>query len=99
MIDESYLQKKDKYSAFLSGNNGHVIITDTQNPDKETLLIIKDSYSHSLAPFLLEHYNIELIDPRYYIGSIEDYILENGIENVLFLMGLDTLASANLSIR
>ena len=99
VIDESYLQKKDKYSAFLSGNNGHVIITDTQNPNKETLLIIKDSYSHSLAPFLLEHYNIELIDPRYYIGSIEDYIFENGIENALFLMGLDTLASANLSIR
>lgn len=99
VIDESYLSKKDKYSAFLSGNNGHVIITDTQNTDKETLVIIKDSYSHSLAPFLLEHYNIELIDPRYYIGSIEEYVLESEAKNVLFLIGLDTLASANLSIR
>ena len=36
VIDESYLSKKDKYSAFLSGNNGHVIIKDTQNTDTDT---------------------------------------------------------------
>ena len=71
----------------------------TQNKNKETLLIIKDSFAHSLAPYLIEHYNLELIDPRYYVGSIEEYILENEIENVLFLFGLDTLASANISIR
>lgn len=99
LYDTSYLSKKDKYSAFLSGNNAHVKIVDTQNPDKETLLLIKDSFSHSLAPYLIEHYNLELIDPRYYIGSIEEYILENDIKNVLFIFGLDTLASANISIR
>ena len=99
ILDRDYLAKKDKYSAFLSGNNAHVKIVDTQGESKETLLIIKDSFSHSLVPYLIEHYNIELIDPRYYKGSIEDYIIENDIKNVLFLFGLDTLASANLSIR
>ena len=99
LYDTFYLAKKDKYSTFLSGNNAHVKIYDTQNQEKETLLIIKDSFSHSLAPYLCEHYNIELIDPRYYNGSIEDYIRENNIKNVLFLFGLDTLASANLIIR
>lgn len=99
LYDRSYLEKKDKYSTFLSGNNAHVKIYDTQNLSKETLLIIKDSYSHSLAPYLCEHYNIELIDPRYYSGSIEEYVKENNIKNVLFLFGLDTLASANLTIR
>lgn len=99
LYDDSYLTKKDKYSVFLSGNNAHVKIYDTQGEDKPTLLLIKDSYSHSLVPYLCEHYNIELIDPRYYTGSIEDYILENDIDRVLFLFGLDTLASANLSIR
>ena len=99
LYDTSYLSKKDKYSVFLSGNNAHVKIIDTQSESKETLLLIKDSFSHSLAPYLLEHYNLELIDPRYYIGSIEEYILENDIKNVLFIFGLDTLASANISIR
>ena len=99
LYDTSYLAKKDKYSVFLSGNNAHVKIVDTQNADKKTLLIVKDSFSHSLVPYLVEHYNIELIDPRYFAGSIENYITENNIENVLFLFGIDTLASANLSIR
>lgn len=97
--DKSYLDVKDKYSTFLSGNNAHVKIYDNESESKETLLIIKDSYSHSLAPLLAEHYNLELIDPRYYTGSISEYIEENDIKNVLFLFGLDTLASANISIR
>ena len=99
LYDLSYLEKKDKYSTFLSGNNAHVKIYDTKDTEKERLLIIKDSFSHSLAPYLCEHYNLELIDPRYYNGSIEDYINENNIKNVLFIFGIDTLASANLVIR
>lgn len=99
LYDTSYLNKKDKYSTFLSGNNAHVKIYDTEDNTKETLLIIKDSFSHSLAPYLIEHYNLELIDPRYFNGSIESYISENNIKNVLFLFGLDTLSSANLVIR
>lgn len=99
ILDRDYLEKKDKYSVFLSGNNAHVKIVDTEDTSKETLLIIKDSFSHAIAPFFLYHYNVELIDPRYYIGSIEDYIVENEIKNVVFLFGLDTLASANLSIK
>lgn len=99
LYDETYLEKKDKYSTFLSGNNAHVKIYDMESNNKETLLIIKDSFSHSLAPYLCEHYNIELIDPRYFSGSIEDYIKENNINNVLFIFGIDTLASANLIIR
>lgn len=99
LYDFSYLEKKDKYSVFLSGNNAHVIIYDTQDTAKETLLLIKDSFSHSLAPYLCEHYNLELIDPRYYRGSIEEYIKENNIKKVIFLFGIDTLASSNIIIR
>ncbi len=99
VYDTNYLAKKDKYSVFLSGNNAHVKIYDTADTSKETLLIIKDSFSHSLAPYLIEHYNLELIDPRYFTGPVEEYILQNNIENVLFLFGIDTLASAELSIR
>ena len=98
LYDLSYLNQKDKYSTFLSGNNAHVKIVDTKT-EKETLLIIKDSYAHALAPYLCKHYNLEIFDPRYYTGSISSYIEENEIKNVLFLFGLDTLATAKLSIR
>ena len=99
LYDISYINRKDKYGTFLSGNNAHVRIEDTMSNEKETILIVKDSFSHSLAPYLCEHYNIELIDPRYFNGSIEEYIEENNIKTVLFLFGLDTLALAELVIR
>lgn len=99
IYDASYLDRKDKYATFLSGNNAHVRITLASGEKRETLLIVKDSYAHSLAPYLAEHYDLELIDPRYFTGSIESCITENGITDVLFLFGLDTLASANISIR
>lgn len=97
--DTSYLEKKDKYSTFLSGNNAHVRITKSDGEERETLLIIKDSYAHSLAPYLAEHYDLEIIDPRYFTDSIEAYAREHDIKLVLSLLGLDTLASANISIR
>ncbi len=99
LYDDSYLNIKDKYGTFLSGNNAHVKIYDTENAKKETLLLIKDSFSHALAPFLCEHYNLELIDPRYYNASIEEYIKQNNIKYVLFLFGIDTLASGNIVMR
>ena len=97
--DFSYLEKKDKYSLFISGNNAHVSVCDTESEDKEKLLLVKDSFSHALVPYLTQHFDIELIDLRYYTDSLSDFIEENGIQNVLFIYGLDTLASADVKIR
>lgn len=104
MYDLSYLDTKDKYSTFLSGNNAHVSITlrsgeGEGSESREKLLVIKDSYAHSLAPYLAEHYDLELVDPRYYTSSIEALAIDLCIDKALFLFGLDTLASANISIR
>lgn len=95
--DRSYLEKKDKYAAFLSSNNAHMRIRDTQNPDKPTLLLIKDSFAHSVVPFLAQHYNLEILDLRYYRASTVSAFLEkNQVDGVLILCGLDSLATSNL---
>lgn len=99
LYDTSYLAIKDKYSVFLGGNHAHIKITDTVSCDKPTLVLIKDSFSHSLAPYLVHHFNLELIDPRYFNGSIVNYLTENDFKNILFIFGLETLASSNIAIR
>ena len=100
LYDLSYLQKKDKYSVFLGGNSAQVRIKSNESgtEKKDTLLIVKDSFSHSLALYLIAHFDIELIDPRYFHGSIEKYVTEHNIENVLFIFGIDTLATAEFRI-
>lgn len=97
--DMSYLEKKDKYSLFLSGNNAHVRVYDKVNTGKEKLLLVKDSFSHALVPFLAQHYDLEIIDMRYYTDSLSKFIETNDIKNVLFIYGLDTLATSSMSIR
>ena len=92
--DRSYLDTKDKYSALIGGNNGHVRITDTRYPDKPTLLIIKDSFAHAMIPYLAQNFNLEILDLRYWRGSVSDLASEVGVDRVLILMGLDSLASA-----
>lgn len=91
-----FLDVKDKYSTFL-GQNVPRIDIDSEIPqenDKGSLLIIKDSYAHSLIPFLTKNYShITVLDLRYInsdlsnIGvSLKDY------ENVLFMYNVITFS-------
>lgn len=86
LYNDTYLNKKDKYSYFLDNNHPLIKITNNNIHDGSNLLIIKDSYANSLIPFLANDYEkIYVIDPRYYSASISEYIEDNNIENVLFI--------------
>lgn len=86
IYDLSYADQKDKYSLFLGGNYPACIIRNDQNPDGERLLLIKDSFSNSLVPFLAQHFSeIHLIDPRYYMLPMSEYTQQNDIDRVLVL--------------
>lgn len=86
----SYLDEKDKYSAFLGGNAAR---TDVASSDgsREKLLVVKDSFFHSLAPFFAEKYDLVMIDLRYFTGSVAMVCKDEGIENVLILLNAETI--------
>ena len=104
MYDRSYLDKKDKYSAFIGGNNARVRIYPSESSslsgERETLLLIKDSFGHSAAPFLAAHFDLEIIDLRYYkplVGnpSVLDLAEEIGADRVLILYNMDSLLTSD----
>ena len=98
IYNEKYLQEKDKYSYFLNSNNAKVVIK-TANTNGRKLLVIKDSYAHIMAQFLVQNFEeVHLIDPRYYKAQISEYIEENDIDDVLFLYSLSNLAT-DLGLR
>ena len=85
LYDESKLEVKDKYSMFLGGNQPLCVI-ENENSDGGKLLVIRDSYSDSLAPFLgLDYSEVHLWDLRYNRMSLKNYIAQNGIDQVLVL--------------
>ena len=79
------LAVKDKYAYFLGGNQPLCVI---QNPDAPNgkLLVIRDSYADSLAPFLAEEFQeVHLFDLRYNNTPLTKYVEDNGIDQVLVL--------------
>lgn len=85
---EDWLSKKDQYSMFLGGNQPLGVIY-TGRDELPKLLVIRDSYFDSMAPFLTAHYSqIHMIDFRYNRADVEQYRKEHGIEEVLICYSL-----------
>lgn len=83
-----FLDQKDKYSYFMGGNQPLAIIK-TEHTDAPSILVVRDSYSDSLAPFLTENFSeIHLLDLRYYNAGVSRYVEENDIDSVLALYSL-----------
>ena len=83
MYVEAFLEGKDKYKFFYGGNTP-LLTVETGNDDAPSLLILRDSYTDAMSPFLTAHFSkIHIIDLRYYKTSLRAYIEENGIDNIL----------------
>ena len=79
------LETKDKYAYFLGGNQPLCVIRNPDAPNGR-LLVIRDSYSDSLAPFLAEEFReVHLFDLRYNNMSLKQYVEDNEIDQVLVL--------------
>lgn len=98
LYDLSYLDTKDKYSAFLGGNQPLCAIRNKTGAGK--LLLIRDSYSDALAPFLATRFEeVHLMDLRYYRASAAKYVEENGIDQVAVVYSIPNfITDRNLAL-
>ena len=80
---DSFLREKDKYASFLGGNTPLYIVRNPDAAADKKLLVVRDSYSDSLAPFLSQYFSeIHLLDLRYYRTPVAQYALENGMDQI-----------------
>lgn len=85
LYEKRFLNKKDKYSAFLNGNHAFIEI-ETEHKNGKGVVVIKDSYANCFIPFLTGHYEkIYVVDFRYYRGSLENILKEYKAEDILVL--------------
>ena len=86
---QEQLEVKNKYAYFLGGNQPLCVIRSRSDGPK--ILVIRDSYTDCLAPFLAERFGeVHLFDLRYNRLSPGDYIRETGIDMVLILYSVET---------
>lgn len=87
-----FLEQKDKYSSFTGSNVPIIEITTNVDNDK-SLLIIKDSYAHSLVPFLSKHYSkITMLDMRYINTDVQNFVKVGDYSQVLFMYNVITFS-------
>lgn len=80
----NYLDKKDKYNTFL-GQNEPCVSIKTNVANQKKLLIIKDSYAHSMVQFYMYHYSdITLVDLRY-VNKLSNYVSVDNYDQILFV--------------
>ncbi len=80
---DSFLAEKDQYSSFLGGNAPLYIVRNPQAASAQKLLVVRDSYGDSLAPFLSQAFSeVHLLDLRYNRTSVAQYAAENQIDAV-----------------
>lgn len=96
LYDMSKLNTTDQYSVFLGGNHARVDIT--LGKDRPKMLIIRDSFADSLAPFLAIHYDLTLMDLRYYADSVQQLTKQESFDCALIIESIAEFSSAkNLS--
>ena len=82
----------DKYPIFIDGNHAYTEITN-KNAKNGTIIVVKDSFSHCMAPFLAENYKkVILVDMRYNSLDITALAQREKPEQVLVLYGIDNFA-------
>ena len=99
MYFPEYLEQKDKYSYFTGTNESYEKII-TRADTHRKLLIFKDSYAHSLVPFLTRDYGeIDLVDLRYVNIPIDALIDISDYQDVLFLYSADVFMNTKITAK
>ena len=91
LYDTDKLRVYDKYAMFLHGNNGLSRIT---GDGTGKILVLKDSFANSFAPYLTANYAaIDILDFRNYNYGLDKLIADNGYDAILVLYSFDSFKS------
>lgn len=95
LINPLKFNTRDKYAAFLNGNNGYSVI---EGNGQGSILVVKDSYANSFIPYLTENYaKIGVVDFRNFKYGLDSTIEKEGYDQILILYNFQTfIADTNL---
>lgn len=90
-------KKSSLYSAFIGGDNPFTEIHNTALSDGSSCVVVKESFGNAFVPFLVSHYEtVYVVDYRYYNGELCDFVLENDVDDVIFINNMSATRSNNL---
>lgn len=93
MINTEKFGTRNKYAAFLDGNNGYSVI---EGNGEGSILVLKDSYANCFVPFLTANYEkIGVVDLRNFSYGLDSTIESEGYDQILILYNFQTFIADN----
>lgn len=69
-----------------SGGDRALLKIETDHRIGRKVLIVKDSFGNAFVPYMANHFDeVYVVDPRYYVRSLDKLVKENGITDVIVL--------------
>ncbi len=89
IYDYKKFKTRDKYAAFLYGNNDLTIITNKASVDKENksrILVFKDSFGNSFVPYLTYSYDeVYVLDLRFNSNKVSEIMGKYEFDDILIM--------------
>ena len=102
LYNPKWLSKKDHYSIFLDGTHDVVTITRKDGVARPTLLLIKDSFANSVAPFLAQHFDLVLLNlssTRRDFTDLSSLAQDYDADRVLLIYSIENMITADKLCR
>lgn len=99
LYQQEKFNTRDKYSAFLYGNNGLTVIKSDNNLNRQEgktsrLLLLKDSYSNCMVPFLTYSYDeLYVVDLRGLGQRVSEMVKQIEFDDVWLLYNYESFES------
>ena len=94
--DSYYSAAGSKYNCFIAGDNPLSKIHNPNVTNGESIVIVKESYGNAFVPFLVDSYEyVYVIDYRKWSGHLADFVIENSVDDVLFLNVVNVTSTSN----
>ncbi len=100
-VDATFFEKKDKYGAFMSGTHRLLTITfEGENAtERPRLLIARDSFASSLAPFLARHFDLVMVDLSGGMTHLSEYAEAYECDRILVVYNMENFVTADAAVR
>lgn len=93
IYDYEKFNVRDKYAAFLYGNNDLTVITNKASANKENkskILVIKDSFGNSFVPYLTYSYDeVYVVDLRFNSEKLSDIMNKYDFDDILIMYSVN----------
>lgn len=104
IIDDNELKgkniyKENPYAAYIYGDQAYMSIVNNEITTEEKVLIIADSFSEAVVPFLaMGVRQVDKLDLRHFTGSLRTFLEENAYDAVIFMVS-DAGSEYDLSLH